>query len=363
VHTFAEGRKVKQAEEYKDGYEAGYQDCETQYKGSQEHWEELEWLLGVSFKPGNESRPTIADVATQTNPLPPPQQPPAIVDTSLSPSMTENVPRMSMTTSLSPTNPELKNHVAFRADTPPAPLFTESKPLSPIPNTLSTSHSPPQLENAMDTSVTTSQSSMIPENKTGAGSIVTTSTPPSLPVNHQENSVQTVSAVNYEIPASPKVLKSACTHASVAASDMPLGAIWNSAVKLGYDEGSSMVDSILVTDLLKTGFEKGNIYGIMVERDYHSRTCPGLIPCSICEAGIQVIETNPLNSPEAIDILCAFSSTAPSTTPFGLIWECAFQAGTKVTQVQAPHHINISTQTSVLSPPPPQNMTLDWSEI
>jgi hypothetical protein len=123
-----------------------------------------------------------------------------------------------------------------------------------------------------------------------------------------------------------------------------------------------MVDGILVMDLLKTGFEKGNIHGIMAERDYHSRTCPGLIPRSICEAGIQVIETDPLNSPEAIDILCAFSSTAPSTTPFGLIWERAFQAGTKVTQVQAPHHINISTQTSVLSPPPPQNMTLDWSE-
>jgi hypothetical protein len=37
VHAFAERRKVKQAEEYTDGYEAGYQDCERQYKGSQEH--------------------------------------------------------------------------------------------------------------------------------------------------------------------------------------------------------------------------------------------------------------------------------------------------------------------------------------
>jgi hypothetical protein len=264
VCAFAEGKKVKQAEEYKDGYEAGYQDCETQYKGSQEHWEELERSLGVSFKPRNESKPTIANVATQTNPLPPPQQPPAIVDTSLSPSMTKNVPRMSMTMSLSPTNPELEKHVAFRADMPPAPLFMESEPLSPIPNTLSTSHSPPQLENATDTSVTTSQSPTIPKNKTGAGSIVTMSTPPLLPVNHQESSVQTVSAVNYEIPAGPKVLKSACTHASVAASNTPLGAIWNSAVKLGYDEGSSMVNGILVMDLLKTGFEKGNIHGIIV---------------------------------------------------------------------------------------------------
>jgi hypothetical protein len=132
-------------------------------------------------------------------------------------------------------------------------------------------------------------------------------------------------------------------------------------VKSGFDEGSSMVDGVSVTDILRTGIEKGNIYGIMAEHNYHSQTCPGLIPHSICEAGIQVIDVDPLDNPEAIDILCTFFSTAPSTTPYDLIWECAFEAGTKVTQVQAAH-LDSSTQTLILPSPPPKNATLDWSE-
>jgi hypothetical protein len=81
----------------------------------------------------------------------------------------------------------------------------------------------------------------------------------------------------------------------------------------------------------------------------------------MCEAGIQVIDVDPLNNPKAIDILCAFSSAAPSTTLYGLIWECAFEAGTKVAQVQA-FHLDSSTQTLILPLPPPQNATLDWSK-
>ena len=123
-----------------------------------------------------------------------------------------------------------------------------------------------------------------------------------------------------------------------------------------------MVDGIRVMDILKTGFEKVNIHGIMAEHEHHSQTCPRSIQHSMCEAWIQVIDTDPLNSPEAIDILCAFSSIAPSTTPFGLIWQHAFQAGTEVPQVQTPHLINISTQSLILSSSPPQNTTLDWSQ-
>ena len=92
-----------------------------------------------------------------------------------------------------------------------------------------------------------------------------------------------------------------------------------------------MVDGMLVTDILKTGFEKGNINGIMVERNHHSQVCPSLILRSTCDTGTQVINANPLNTPEAIDSLCAFFSTAPSITPFGLIWERAFQAGGEAT--------------------------------
>ena len=176
-----------------------------------------------------------------------------------------------------------------------------------------------------------------------------------------DNSVQTVPTVNYKVPASLDVLKAACTHASIAMPDTPLGAIWSCATKSGFDEGSYMVDSILVTDLIKIGFEKSNIHGIMAEHDHHSQTCPGLIKHSMCEAEIQFTDADLLNNPEAVDILCAFSSTAPSTTPFGLIWEHAFQAGTEVTQVQT-SQVDISDQLLILSPPPPQNATLDWSE-
>jgi hypothetical protein len=52
--------------------------------------------------------------------------------------------------------------------------------------------------------------------------------------------------------------------------DTPLGAIWSCAMKSGFNERSSRVDGILVTGLLRTGFEKGNIHGIMAERDHHS---------------------------------------------------------------------------------------------
>ena len=51
------------------------------------------------------------------------------------------------------------------------------------------------------------------------------------------------------------------------------------------------------------------------------------IPC------VKLGDTDLLNSPEAIDILCAFSSTAPSTTLLSLVWQHAFQAGTEVTQL------------------------------
>jgi hypothetical protein len=171
-----------------------------------------------------------------------------------------------------------------------------------------------------------------------------------------------VPTVDYKVPASPEDLEKACAHVSIAMPDTPLGAIWSYATKSNFDEDSSRVDGMLVMDILKAGFKKGNIHGIMAEHDHHSQTCPGLIQPSTCEARIQVIDTDPLNSPEAINILCAFFLTAPSTTLFGLIWQCAFQAGTEVPQVQTSHLIDISTQTSVLSPPPPQDATLDWSE-
>ena len=60
--------------------------------------------------------------------------------------------------------------------------------------------------------------------------------------------------IDYEIPANSEVLKNTCTRASATASDMPLGAVWKCATKAGFDKGSSMVDGMLVTDIIKTGF-------------------------------------------------------------------------------------------------------------
>ena len=335
-----EGRDIGyergQSEGYKAGYEAGYRDCgERGADDNWEQWEEFEWSLqlGVTPQPKDEPKSTTVDATsqtepqfnhstnknTQTDPQPPPLPrniSPTTVDASPSLSMTENTPGTSTATSSVPTALELENHPAFEAATPPVLSPTElTLPdlFSAMSNVMPTAHNPPHLENATFSS----------------------------------SSVQTTSTVDYEAPASLEVLENVCSRASLAASNMPLGAVWSRAKKSGFDEGSRMVDGLLVTDLVKAGFEKGNLHGIMAERDHHSQTCPGLIPRSTCEAGIQVVDADPLNSPEAIDILCAFSSTAPSTTPFGLIWERVFQAGTEVAQAQTPHLVNVSTQTVI----------------
>ena len=192
-------------------------------------------------------------------------------------------------------------------------------PISTMSNTLSTSHSPSQLEGTTDTNAATSLSLTIPKNKTIASFVADTLVPLLSSVSHQESSVQTVATVNYEMAANLENLKAACTCAIIAMPNTPLGTIWSCAMKSGFNKGSSMVDSIWVMDILKTDFEKGNTHKVMAEHDHHNQTCPGLVQCSMCEAGIQVIEVDLLNNAEVINILCAFSSTTPSTTPLGLV--------------------------------------------
>jgi hypothetical protein len=102
--------------------------------------------------------------------------------------MTKIVPKMSMATSLSLTNPELKNHTTFKAATPPGPSLTKSEskdPVFAIHNNLSAPHNFLHLESTTNGSTAMSQFPMIPENKTMASFVATTSIAPLSPYSHQ----------------------------------------------------------------------------------------------------------------------------------------------------------------------------------
>lgn len=174
------------------------------------------------------------------------------------------------------------------------------------------------------------------------------------------------------------------------------------------------VDETQLTDILKIGFEKGQVYGIIQEREQWETT--GHSTCSAApsssavttDAEIQVdliapipqytdasaqsitldictptscsdastqssADFDPLNDAESVDVLCAFSAIAPSSTPLGLVWQRAFEAGAQISQANVtddlviPPHIDISVQTPVAELPPlavqMTNTThLDWAE-
>ena len=183
------------------------------------------------------------------------------------------------------------------------------------------------------------------------------------------------------------------------------------------NQPADCLDGMQLTDILKIGFEKGQVYGIIQEREQwetagHSPTCSVTTNSSTAttDAGIQAdliapipqytdastqsISTNiqtstscsntstqtssdfdPLNNAESIDLLCAFSATAPSSTPLGLVWQRAFEAGTQASQVDITDdlvvspHVDVSVQTPLVEPPslvvPPQMTNsnhLDWAE-
>jgi len=181
-------------------------------------------------------------------------------------------------------------------------------------------------------------------------------------------------------------------------------------------QSDDYVDGMHLTDVLKIGFEKGQVYGIIQEREQWESA--GHSTCSVAtssstvtiDAGIQVdlvtplpqyvhasaqsvsadiqnptscsdasIQTssdfNPLNDAESVDLLCAFSAMAPSSTPLGLVWQRAFEAGTQASQVDVtddlaiPPTPQVDASVQTLEPPPldvPPQITdppcLDWSE-
>jgi hypothetical protein len=185
------------------------------------------------------------------------------------------------------------------------------------------------------------------------------------------------------------------------------------------NQPADCVDGMQLTDILKIGFEKGQVYGIIQEREQwetagHSPTCSESVATNsstaTTDAGIQAdfiapipqytdtstqsistdIQTStscsnastqtssdfdPLNNAESVDLLCAFSAIAPSSTPLGLVWHRAFEAGTQASQVDItddlviPPHVDTSVQTPLVEPPllavPPQmtnSNRLDWAE-
>ena len=181
------------------------------------------------------------------------------------------------------------------------------------------------------------------------------------------------------------------------------------------NQPADCVDGMQLTDILKIGFEKGQVYGIIQEREQwetagHNPTCSVAMNSSTVttDAGIQAdltasipqyndastqsVSTNiqtstscsntstqtssdfdPLNNAESIDLLCAFSAIAPSSTPLGLVWKHAFEAGTRASQVDITDnlvvspHVDASVQTPLVEPPllavPPQMTNrLDWAE-
>ena len=83
---------------------------------------------------------------------------------------------------------------------------------------------------------------------------------------------------------------------------------------------------------------------------------------------------DPLNNAEAVDLLCTFSATAPSSTPLGLVWQRAFEAGSQTPQLHTisndpiiPLRVDASIQATEPSPPvilPQKNPPhLDWAEV
>ena len=178
------------------------------------------------------------------------------------------------------------------------------------------------------------------------------------------------------------------------------------------DQPINDVDDTQLTDILKIGFEKGQVYGIIQEREQWKMT--GHSTCSAApsssavttDAGIQVdliapipqytdasaqsitvdihaptscsdastqssADFDPLNNAESVDVLCAFSATAPSSTPLGLVWQRAFEAGTQATKVDIADndpHVDASVQTPeppLLAVPQMTNSSLaclDWAD-
>jgi hypothetical protein len=86
---------------------------------------------------------------------------------------------------------------------------------------------------------------------------------------------------------------------ATASSNTTLRAVWRHAFKAGQDNASQMVDGMQVSDVLKIGFEKGQVHGIVQEHELmagHSQTCFATASSltTTADAGTQVDLITPL---------------------------------------------------------------------
>src|SRR6266567_1928040 len=138
-------------------------------------------------------------------------------------------------------------------------------------------------------------------------------------------SAQTATTVDYDSPMDPMLIDILCSRAATASSDTILGTVWKHAFKAGQDDTSQIVDDMRVTDVLKVGFKKGQVYGIIQEREQwetagHSQTCfvttssstattnagtqVDLVTPSYSDSSTQTLsDFNPLDNPESVDLL------------------------------------------------------------
>ncbi|KIM43451.1 hypothetical protein M413DRAFT_443388 [Hebeloma cylindrosporum] len=133
--------------------------------------------------------------------------------------------------------------------------------------------------------------------------------------------------------------------------DSELGIVWQHALeegrKAGYAEGAKMVDGMQVSDVLKIGFEKGQVRGIVQERELwemagHSTSCfvTATSSTTTADTGTQVDRVTSL--PPCTDTLVQTISTGIQTSPRSLV--------------------NADSHTSVITEPVPQVSRLDWAE-
>jgi len=165
-------------------------------------------------------------------------------------------------------------------------------------------------------------------------------------------SIQTSMAVDYDSPMDPISVDSLCSRAATASSNTTLGAVWKHAFKAGQDNASQMVDGMQVSDVLKIGFEKGQVHGIIQERELwemagHSQTCftTSSSLTATADAGTQVDLVAPLPP-------CTNTS----------VQTVSADIQTSSTQTFPPPLVNVDMQMSVTMEPSPPVSRLDWAE-
>ena len=159
-------------------------------------------------------------------------------------------------------------------------------------------------------------------------------------------------AIDYNSPMDPLSVDGLCSRAATAPSNTTLRAIWRHAFKAGQDNASQMANGMQVSKVLKIGFEKGQVHGIIQECELwemagHSQIC--LVMASsfmtTADAGTQV---------DLVTLLPTCTNTSIQTIDADI--------QTSSTQMSPPPLVNVDTQMSITLEPSPPVSCLDWAE-